>query len=345
MLIGRAPLRISFGGGGTDLEAYYRRHGGVVVSASINKYVYGTVTKNFDRCFQVISADLQSVYNAKHISETSELRLPKAVQEHFGLNGSFNLFTASEVPPGTGLGSSGTTAVNLANIFATLLDRPMTKEQIAETAFHIETRKLGAPVGKQDQYASAFGGINCIRFEADKVVVESLRLTPCILRTLERTLMLFFTGNSREAWDILRQQSDSTSQEEGIVIESLHHIKALALRMKEALETGDLDGFGQLLDESWQHKKNLAPNITTDQIDQAYATARREGALGGKITGAGGGGFLLMYCPHERQPAVRVALEALGLREMRFAFEFQGARVLLNTTSLEPNMGWGRVDV
>ncbi len=344
MLIGRAPLRISFGGGGTDLEAYYARYGGMVISASINKYIYGTLTKNFDRCFQVISADLQSVYNTANNhakNEATELRLPKAVVDHFDLNGAFNLFTASEVPPGTGLGSSGTTAVNLVNIFATLTDRPMTKEQVAETAFHVEVRKLGAPVGKQDQYASAFGGINCIKFEPDKVTVEPLRLTRGTRRKLERSLMLFFTGNSRQAWAILKQQRDATSSQEGIVIESLHNIKTLAVNMRDALESGDLDGFGRLLDESWQHKKKLASNISTEHIDQAYAEAKAQGALGGKITGAGGGGFLLLYCPPEQQPAMRIALEALGLREMRFAFEFQGARVLMNTTSLDPTDGWG----
>ncbi|MDP2663184.1 MAG: GHMP kinase [Dehalococcoidia bacterium] len=342
MMIGRAPLRISFGGGGTDLEAYYARYGGMVISASINKYVYGTVTKNFDSCFQVISADLQSVYNSANIAaETSELKLPRAVLDHFGLNGSFNLFTASEVPPGTGLGSSGTTAVNLVNIFSTLMDRPMTKEQVADTAFHIETVKLGAPVGKQDQYASAFGGINCFRFGPDGVTVEPLRLPASTIRRLERSMMLFFTGNSRQAWAILQQQRESTSREEGIVIESLHEIKCLAVKMRSALETGDLDGLGRLMDESWQQKKRLSAKISNEQIDQAYLAAKRAGALGGKITGAGGGGFLLFYCPPEGHQSVRLALEALGLREMRFAFEFQGARVLMNTTNMEPNIGWG----
>lgn len=365
MLIARAPLRISFGGGGTDLEAYYGKYEGVVVSASINKYIYCIVTNNFDSHFQIISADYQSVFSAPSNGrgnangngggngnsnsaadanpagqEGNTLRLPRAVQECFGLDIPLNIFVASEVPPGTGLGSSGATAVNLATVFSAICDSPMNKEQIAETAYFAEVKKLGAPVGKQDQYASAYGGINYIRFARDGVTIEPLRISWPAIQMLERRLMLFFTGNSRQSWHILQQQKASTVRDEQAVISSLHRIKSLALEMKEALESDDLTMFGELLDESWQHKKQLSPGISNSLIDDAYSIARAEGAGGGKITGAGGGGFLLVYCEEDRQEKVRLALEEKGLYEMHFAFEFQGARVILNTGSLAREALW-----
>jgi D-glycero-alpha-D-manno-heptose-7-phosphate kinase len=230
--------------------------------------------------------------------------------------------------------------VNLATIFSALSERAMTKQEIAETAYFVEVKKLGAPVGKQDQYASAFGGINCVQFDCDGVSVEPLRLSWSTAKALERRLMLFFTGNSRQAWKILAQQQASTARDENVVIASLHQIKALAVEMKQALEEGNLAGFGELLDESWRHKKQLSQEISNSLIDEAYERARTEGAGGGKITGAGGGGFLLLYCEEECQPRVRTALEAMGLHEMHFAFEFQGARVLVNTGSLTREALW-----
>jgi D-glycero-alpha-D-manno-heptose-7-phosphate kinase len=345
MLIGRAPVRISFGGGGTDLEAYYAKFGGVVVSAAINKYIYGIVTKNFDKNFQMISADYQSVFSKPHDSagdheDNGDLNLATAVVEHFNLDAPFNIFVASEVPPGTGLGSSGAAAVNLINVCAALAERPMTKQEVAELAYHIEVIRLGAPVGKQDQYASAFGGINCIRFEKEGVTVEPLKLSRQTIKALERRLLLFFTGNSRQAREILQRQKESTYNAEEPVIESLHRIKDLALEVKAALESGQLTHFGDLLHQSWQYKKMLAPNISNSSIDEAYLLARENGASGGKITGAGGGGFLMLYCETEHQTQVRRVLEERGLHEMHFAFDFQGSRVLLNTGMLDPALVW-----
>jgi len=343
VLIGRAPVRISFGGGGTDLPAYYEQHGGFVVNASIDKYVYGVVTHNSSAGFQMISADYQLVYldhrngdsRAPREIPSDPLDLPRAVIRHFGPELPINVFTASEVPPGTGLGSSGAAAVNLINLFATLTDHPLSRAELAETAYHVEAVELCAPVGKQDQYASAFGGVNCLSFTRDGVQVEPLRLPPAGLRELERRLLLFFTGNSRQAWAILRQQRDSTARAEGPVIEALHAIKALAHQIRQAIENGDFDRFGALLHASWQRKRQLARGISTSAIDQAYAVARAHGATGGKITGAGGGGFLLLDCPLVHQECVRQALQGLGLHELQFSFESQGAQVLLNTSSRE----------
>ena len=343
MLLARAPLRISFGGGATDLEAYYARYGGLVISATINKYIYSIVTKNFDANLQMISADYQSVFNMPQYGPPEQdgaFHLPRAVLDHFNLKLPINVFIASEVPPGTGLGSSGAIAVNLINVFGFLSERPVSKQEAAELAYYVEVKKLGAPVGKQDQYASAFGGLNCFRFEVDKVVVEPLALPRSTIRKLERNLMLFFTGNSRKAWDILRQQESSTAKNDGIVIESLHRIKALAEEMRQALEKEKLHRFGELLDESWRNKKKLASNISNSTIDEAYLAAKKAGAVGGKISGAGGGGFLMIYCETEDQPKVRAALAEKGFHEMRFAFEFEGARIILNTASTASSVSW-----
>src|SRR3990170_3339930 len=268
MLIGRAPLRISFGGGGTDLEAYYAEYGGFVLSSTINKYVYGILTPNGGSSCQVISADYQSMFHDEDgDGSQGDLRLARAVLDDFPRLPSANLFLASEVPPGTGLGSSGAVAVNLVNILSNICERPLSRRDAAELAYHVEVERLGAPVGKQDQYASAFGGINGFRFTAEGVRVEPLSLPPPTVHRLQRNLVLFFTGNSRRAWDILRRQRDSTRGGEAVVVESLHQIKAMALEMRDALASDELDKFGRLLGASWELKKRLAPQVSTGLID------------------------------------------------------------------------------
>lgn len=345
MLIARTPVRISFGGGGTDLAAYYERFGGMVVSASINKYIYGIVTKNFDTTFQVISADYRTILNvptdgSTYVNNNLELRLSQVIYEYFNLRRPINVFIASEVPPGTGLGSSSTTSVTLCNIFSTLLGQSMNKAQLAETAYEIETQRMEAPIGKQDQYAAAFGGLNCFEFTSEGVRVTPLNVTATTVRSFERRLMLFYTGATRQARDILHEQRSGSGQRSGRTVESLHQIKALGWQIKEAIEAGRLDDFGVLLDQSWQHKKQLASGVTNEFINTAYAAAQANGAIGGKITGAGGGGFLMLYCHEERQEAVRTALSELGLQQIRFAFEFEGTRILLHTNLLNAPFDW-----
>lgn len=345
MLIARSPVRISFGGGGTDLAAYYMRHGGMVVSATINKYIYGIVSKNFDTTFQVISADYRSVLKmptdgSAYENNNLELRLSQVIYEHFDLRAPLNIFIASEVPPGTGLGSSSVTSVTLCNIFSTLTGQSTSKAQLAETAYTIETQRMEAPIGKQDQYATAFGGLNCFEFTADGVKVTPLHMSATHIRTFERRLMLFYTGKTRHARDILHEQQSASEDRASRTVEALHRIKDLGWKIKSALEAGQLDDFGMLLDESWQQKKQLASGVTNEFIDTAYDEARRNGALGGKITGAGGGGFLLLYCPENQQMHVRTALEQLGLQQVGFAFEFEGTRVLLHTSLLNSPYDW-----
>jgi len=347
VLIARSPVRISFGGGGTDLAAYYESFGGMVVSATLNKYIYGIVSKNFDTTFQVISADYRTILHVPagggpQANGGVELRLCQVIYEHFSIHMPLNVFIASEVPPGTGLGSSSTLSVMLCNIFSTLTGQTMGRAQLAEAAYQIETQRMEAPIGKQDQYAAAFGGLNCFEFTPERVSVTPLAISIATIRALERQLMLFYTGTNRHARQILSEQRAESERPASKTVEALHRIKALGWQIKAALEAGRLDEFGGLLDESWQHKKRLASGVSNEFIDEAYAQARRSGALGGKITGAGGGGFLMLYCPEDRQPDVRAALERQGLQQMRCAFEFEGSRVLLHTNLLSPGYNWSQ---
>ncbi|HLG60526.1 MAG TPA: hypothetical protein VKY19_01245 [Ktedonosporobacter sp.] len=336
MLIARAPMRISFGGGGTDLEAYYARYGGMVVSSAINKYFYAIMTTDETDDLQVISADYRSLFRHTPYNDLfwdGDLALPKAVLHHFGIRRGVNLFVASEVPPGTGLGSSSAAAVTLVRAISTLIEQPMTRQQTAELASYIEIGKMGMPIGKQDQYASAFGGLNAITFASEGVTVEPLRIDPEVRDTLERRLLLFFTGSSRESTSILKHQRRSTEERDEGVLEALHRIKRVAEEVQRCLERGDLEEFAGLLHYSWQEKRRLAPNLSSRFIDECYELALQHGASAGKITGAGGGGFLLLYCREEAQEAVTYALEERGLKRMNFHFDHQGATVVLNVAN------------
>ena len=336
MLIARAPMRISFGGGGTDLEAYYARYGGLVISTAINKYFYAVITTDESDDLQVISADYRSLFRHSPYNDlfwNGDLALPKAILHHFGIRRGINLFVASEVPPGTGLGSSSAAAVTMVRAISTLVEQPMTKQQVAELASYIEIGKMGMPIGKQDQYASAFGGFNKITFTNEGVTVEPVKIAPDVRKTLERRLMLFFTGSSRESTSILKHQRKSTQEQDGPVLQALHNIKQVAVDVQSCLERGNLDEFARLLHYSWQEKRRLAPGLSTGFIDECYSIALEHGASAGKITGAGGGGFLLIYCHEPAQEAVTNALEERGLKRMNFRFDQQGATVVLNVAS------------
>lgn len=336
MLIARAPMRISFGGGGTDLEAYYAKYGGLVISTAINKYFYAVITTDESDDLQVISADYRSLFRHspyKDLFWDGDLALPKAILHHFGIRRGINLFVASEVPPGTGLGSSSAAAVTMVRAISTLVEQPMTKQQVAELASYIEIGKMGMPIGKQDQYASAFGGLNKITFTSEGVTVEPVKIAPDVRQTLEKRLMLFFTGSSRESTSILKHQRKSTQDRDESVLQALHNIKQVAVDVQSCLERGDLDEFARLLHYSWQEKRRLAPGLSTSFIDECYALALEKGASGGKITGAGGGGFLLVYCEEAVQDTVTTALEERGLKRMNFRFDHQGATVVLNVAS------------
>jgi len=346
VLIVRSPVRISFGGGGTDLPSYYEKFGGTVLSAAINKHFYTVLERRTDGRIQIISADLRTIETWQDIARMdvrgNALEIPLAVLKEFGCDVSVNLFLASEIPPGTGLGSSASVCVNLIKTLASYRHVPLSKYQLAEQAFHIARNVLGRPVGKQDEYASVFGGLNFISFHPDGTThVDTLNLEADLLRELQSSLMLFFTGSSHNSWKILIEQENSTRRPSSGTAERLHEIRKLAESMKAALVAGELRRFGLLLHEGWESKKQISPGITNNQIDQMYDLAIRNGALGGKITGAGGGGFLLLFCQQERQQDVRRALVSMGALEMGFEFDFQGAQVVADDPFIDGDTNGG----
>lgn len=335
MLIVRSPVRISFAGGGTDLPAYYEQFGGAVLSTAINKYFYTILCKRNDGRVQVISSDLR-VFETWHDIANMDVRgsgleIPLAILKDMASDISVDLFLSSEIPPGTGLGSSASVCVNILKTLATYLNRPLSKYDLAERAFHVARDVLGRHVGRQDEFAAAFGGLNFITFRTDGFTeVQPVDLDPGLLRELQSNLMLFFTGSAHHSWTILQEQEKSTRNPKGPTVEALHQVRELADRMLSALRAGDLNLFGSLLDEGWQAKKRISGRISNSRIDHLYELARRNGALGGKITGAGGGGFLLLYCEHEQREAVRAALRTEGIQEMAFALDTNGAQVIVN---------------
>ena len=335
MLIVRSPVRISFAGGGTDLPAYYERFGGAVLSTAIDKYFYTTLCARHDGRIQVISSDLRIFETWRDIASMdvrgSGLEIPLAVLKDLSCEVSVDLFLSSEIPPGTGLGSSASVCVNILKTLTTYLDRPLSKYDLAERAFHVARNTLRRHVGRQDEFAAAFGGLNFITFNTDGLTdVQPVDIDSELLRDLQSRLLLFFTGSAHHSWTILQEQERSTASQTGRAVEALHEVRLLADRMLIALRSGNLDVFGSLLNEGWQAKKRISGKISSPRIDHLYDSALRNGATGGKITGAGGGGFLLLYCEPEYQEAVRAALHAEGVREMAFAFDNSGAQVIVN---------------
>ena len=335
MLIVRSPVRISFGGGGTDLPAYYERFGGAVLSTAINKYFYTILCKRHDGRIQVISSDLRIFETWRDIATMdihgSGLEIPLAALKELECDISVDLFLSSEIPPGTGLGSSASVCVNILKTLTTYLECPLSKYDLAERAFHIARDILGHHVGRQDEFAAAFGGLNFITFGTDGFTeVKPIGLDPRVMGELQRRLMLFFTGSAHHSWTILQEQEKSTANQAGPALDALHEVRSLADRMLVALRSGNLNLFGSLLDEGWKAKKRISGKISTSRIDHLYELARSNGSTGGKITGAGGGGFLLLYCEPEHQEAVRAALHVEGVQEMAFAFDHNGAQVIVN---------------
>jgi D-glycero-alpha-D-manno-heptose-7-phosphate kinase len=333
MLIARAPVRLSFLGGGTDLPAYYERFGGAVLSTSLNKYVYVIMNVSEESPLQITSSDYRTFYRhtpGEPLLWDGDLNLPRAVFQHFGVEYGVSIFLASEVPPGTGLGSSSSVTVALVKAISTACGQKLSKAQVAQLACDIEIGKLGKPIGVQDQYASAFGGLNWIRFESTKVSVEPLPVAPDIMAHLERRLLLMFTGTAHDSAQILSHQRKASQELNKTVIDSLQAAHGLALRGRDYLMSGQVDRFGALLDEAWSYKKKFAPGVSNERIDHCYAIARNNGAIGGKIAGAGGGGFLILYCEDEALERVAMKLTDEGLRRMDIHFENDGARVLFN---------------
>lgn len=333
MLIARAPVRLSFFGGGTDLPSYYERFGGAVLSTSLNKYVYVIMNVNDQDSLQITSSDYRTFYRhppGEPLLWDGDLSLPRAVLQHFGVEHGVSTFLASEVPPGTGLGSSSSVTVALVKAISTACGLKLSKAEVARMACDIEIGKLGKPIGVQDQYASAYGGFNWMSFDASQVRVEPLPVAQDTVVRLESNLLMMFTGAAHDSAQILSHQRKAGQERNARYIDSLQAVYELAQQGRQYLLKGQLDQFGALLDQAWQHKKHFAPGVTNERIDECYQLARNNGALGGKIAGAGGGGFLVLYCEDEALNRVATALEAQGLRRMNFHFESDGARVLFN---------------
>ncbi len=344
----RSPVRISFAGGGTDLPSYYERHGGCVVSTTINRYTYSVIQKRRDSRIQVISSDLRVSETwedlaGMDLSRTS-LEIPLAVLKQMGCGGlAFDMFMSSEIPPGTGLGSSASVCVNVIKALSTCLRRPMSKYAQAELAFHVARNVLKKPVGKQDEYASTFGGLNRIEFFADgSAKVTPIQMDHDLAREFESRLMLFFTGSSHDSWRILKEQETVSSSREPEATSALHRIRDLADEVSCALAKSDIHCVGELLHHGWESKRKLSAHITSSRIDDLYRLARSRGAAGGKITGAGGGGFLLLYCEQKHQPAVREAFAREGVAEMSFLFDRQGSSVVVNDPFIDGDEHCGK---
>jgi D-glycero-alpha-D-manno-heptose-7-phosphate kinase len=328
MIVTRAPLRIPLGGGGTDLPSYYSKFGGFFVSAGIDKYVYVTVNRpasdDLIRLKYSRSEEVTDVHELEH-------DLVRASLEELELMRNLEIASMADVPAGTGMGSSGSYLVALLMALHTLKRDHQPKWELAEQACRIEIDLAGHSVGKQDQYVAVWGGLNCFEVGSNgDVTVKALKIPSYALEDLEQGLLLFNTGDTRKSEQILSQQKQDTEGGNEVVLDSLHKTKELGLRIKEALEKGDLVEFGSLLHEHWLNKKARSSQISDARIDRIYEVARANGALGGKLVGAGGGGFLMLLAENGNTRRVREAVCAEGLRDMPFRFDLEGAKTLLD---------------
>jgi D-glycero-alpha-D-manno-heptose-7-phosphate kinase len=324
MIITRSPLRISLGGGGTDLPSYYREHGGFVISAAIDKYVYITLHQTF------VEHAIIKYSQMEHVLAVDDIQHP-LIREALRLTGVdlhyLEITSMSDIPAGTGLGSSGSFTTALLHALHTHEKRIVPRQELAEQACHIEIDRLREPVGKQDQYIAAFGGITCFEFHPDgRVNVQPLQLNAETLLNLDDNLALFFTGYTRAASDILREQDTQSRAKDPEMTANLHTVKQFGQASKAALEAGDLRAFAAIMHDHWCHKKARSKAMTNTKIDGWYELAMRNGALGGKLIGAGGGGFLMFYT--EDKTRLRHTLSRAGLREVRIHFDFQGTTVV-----------------
>jgi D-glycero-alpha-D-manno-heptose-7-phosphate kinase len=326
VIIARSPLRISLGGGGTDLPSYYSQFGGVLIAAAIDKYVYVTVNRPFSNG---ISLKYSTIENVSKIEEISHPIIKEALKILNLDNPQIEISSIADIPAGTGLGSSGSFTTALLKAIHSFYRKTIHSNELAELACAIELEKLREPVGKQDQYIAAYGGISEFVFDKDGTVkVVPLALSMNAIHDLEDNLLLFFTGISRSASDILIDQNLRSIQSEKSIIENLHFTKELGINSKDALLLGDTKKFGQIMNEHWEHKRVRSPGISNNFIDDAYKIAMQNGALGGKLVGAGGGGFLMFYASDREK--LRNEMLKIGLREVRFRFDFEGTKVIFS---------------
>lgn len=330
MIVTRTPFRITLGGGGTDLPSFYQEHGGFVFAVAINKYMFLSVnTPILDDLVRVRYSRAEQVEHVDQLEHT----LARMALKHFGIERGIEVVSIADVPAGTGLGSSSCYLVGLLNALHTLTQMPTSPQGIAEEACHIELDLLQKPIGKQDQYMAAYGGLTVLDIAKDgKVRVDSVAIAVDTLQELENNILLFYTGAARDATAILSKQDLGAKRNDATVVGSLKEIKEIGKETAAAIASGNLRHFGELMDYHWQVKKHLSKGITNPCIDGWYELAKRHGAIGGKITGAGGGGFLMLYC-EDGKAQVREALQNAGLRELTFCFEFEGSKVVFDIVS------------
>lgn len=325
MIITRSPMRISLGGGGTDLASYYQEHSGFVLAAAIDKYVYITLHRRF------VDKYLLKYSNLEEVDTVEEIQHPliREAIRLVGMDRPYREVTSmADIPGGTGLGSSGSFTTALLKALHVLKKNIVHPAELAEQACHIEIDILKEPIGKQDQYIAAFGGITCLRFlNNGRVEVRPLNISSDTLYNLEDNLLMFFTGYTRSASHILKDQDQKSRANDREMINNLHFIKELGRETQATLEKGDLQRFAELMNEHWEHKKRRSADMSNDRINEVYEIGRKHGALGGKLIGAGGGGFLLFYSEHK--VPLRQAMREAGLEEVRFRFDFEGTKLII----------------
>lgn len=327
MIITRTPFRITLGGGGTDLPSYYENYGGFIFSFALNKYMFITVKRPFaDKLIRLkynISETVKKVPELKH-------DIARECLTKLDIKDSIDVVSMADIPAGSGMGSSSSYTVGLLNALHTMKREYLSLQELAEEACDIEMYRLKKPMGKQDQYLASFGGFTVLEIAKNGyVTVKRAKISDSTIDGLKSNLLSFYTGVQRKNIGILAQQNKAAEDSKKEVLDSLHYIKDSGYKILDIVESGNISELGLMFDEHWKHKKKLAKGITNPQFDEIYEIAMRNGALGGKISGAGGGGFFLFYC-EKNQDQLRKAMSEAGLKEMRFDFDHEGTKVLVN---------------
>jgi len=327
MIITRTPFRFTLGGGGTDLPAYYSKYGGFIFAAGINKYMFINVNR------PIVDDLVRVKYTTSEIVDhTDQLQhnIAKEALKMMEIEKAIEIISIADIPAGTGLGSSSCYAVGLLNALHTMKREYISLQKLAEDACDLEINKLGKPIGKQDQYMAAFSGLTVLDIEKEGTVhVRKANVSSATIDDLNRNMLMFYTRTSRSADEILSEQSKGAKKDKKNVVDSMHYIKELGYKILDAAESGNITDIGLMFDQHWQYKKRISTKMTNSHFDRIYEIAKENGALGGKISGAGGGGFFLFYV-EEKRPKFREEMKKLGLREMRYRFDFEGTKVLVN---------------
>jgi D-glycero-alpha-D-manno-heptose-7-phosphate kinase len=328
MIVSRAPTRITLGGGGTDLHSYYSKYGGFLIAGAINKYCTIMANKRFYDSIRLSYSKTEIIDTISAI----EHRIFRAALEMTGIQKGIELHSTADIPAGCGLGTSSAFTVALLNALHAYRKDYVTQKQLAEEACRIEIDILGEPIGKQDQYMAAFGGLTCLTFEKNgDVFIEPLRISDEQIEELENNLLMFYSGKERSASAILVDQDQKSRQDDSDMLQNLHCIKEIGLETRKYLESGQIDMLGDLLNTHWEIKKARSKGMSDPDIDEAYEVARKNGALGGKLIGAGGGGFLMLYCHNDNKTKLITSMKNMGMRWERFHFDFHGTKILVNT--------------